>query len=124
MPTQSCYVVFKGRKPSIYNSWPECQKQVNKFKGNAYQSYKSLLDAEIAYNDYIKRHEKLPETSNMLETTKFIVETLEKGVQTEVPTCDKAVQTDKGRNDCIILPILSIVCCILGMMIAIYILHK
>ena len=61
-----------------------------------------------------KRHEKLPETSNILETTKFIVETLEKGVQTEVPTCDKAMQTDKGRNDCIILPILSIVCCILG----------
>ena len=98
--------------------------QVNGFKGNSYKSYKSLLDAEIAYNDYIKRHEKLPETSNMLETTKFIVETLEKGVQTEVLTCDKAVQTDKGRNDCIILPILSIVCCILGIIVAICILHK
>ena len=98
--------------------------QVTGFKGNSYKSYKSLLDAEIAYNDYIKRHEKLPETSNMLETTKFIVETLEKGVQTEVPTCDKAVQTDKGKNDCIILPILSIVCCILGIIVAICILHK
>ena len=52
MPTQSCYVVFKERKPSIYNSWTECQKQVNKFKGNAYQSYKSLLDDETAYNEH------------------------------------------------------------------------
>ena len=84
--------------------------QVTGFKWNSYKSYKSLLDAEIAYNDYIKRHEKLTETSNMLETTKFIVETLENGLQTEVPTCNKAVQTDKGRNDCIILSILSIHC--------------
>ena len=98
--------------------------QVTGFKWNSYKSYKSLLDAEIAYNDYIKRHEKLTETSNMLETTKFIVETLEKGVKTEVPTCDKTMQTDKGRNDCIILPILSIVCCILGIIVAICILHK
>ena len=98
--------------------------QVNGFKGNSYQSHKSLLDAEIAYNNYKKRHEKLPETSNMLETTKFIVETLEKGVHTEVPTCNKVVQTNKGKNDCIILPILSIVCCILGIIIAICILHK
>ena len=81
--------------------------QVNGFKRNSYQSYKSLLVAEIAYNDYEKRYEKLPETSNMLETTKFILETLEKGVQ-----------TDKGRNDCIILPILFIVCCILGIIVA------
>ena len=52
MPTQSYYVVFKGRKPCIYNSWPKCQKQVNGFKEDAYQSYKSLLDAETAYNEY------------------------------------------------------------------------
>ena len=79
MPTQNCYVVFKGQKPSIYNSWPKCQKQVNKFKGNAYQSYKSLLDAETTYNEDKQMHEKLPETSNTLESTKFIVETCEKG---------------------------------------------
>ena len=59
------------------------------------------------------KHEKLPETSNMVETTKFIVEPREKGVQTEVPTCDKAMQTNKAKNDCIILPILSTVCFIL-----------
>ena len=57
--------------------------QVNEFKGNSYQSYKFLLDTEITYNDYKKRHEKLSKTSNMLETIKFIVDTLEKGVQTK-----------------------------------------
>lgn len=81
----------------------------NGFKGNSYQCYKFLLNVEIVYNDDKKMHEKLPKTSNMLETTNVIVETLKNGVQTEVPTCDKAVQTDKGINDCIILPMLSIV---------------
>ena len=85
---------------------------------------KFLLDAETTYNDYKQMHEKLPETFNMLETIKFIVETHEKGVQIEVLTCDKAVQIDKGRNDCIILPILSIVYYILEIIIAICILHK
>ena len=65
--------------------------------------------------------EKLPKTSNMVETTKCIVETCKKRVQTEVPTCDKVVQFYKVRNDCSISPILSIVCCILRMMIAIYV---
>lgn len=121
MPTQTYYVVFKGWKQGIYDSLPKCQKQVNGFKGNAYQSYKSLLDVETSYNEYRGMSEKLPETSNMVETTKCIVETCEKRVQTEMPACDKAVQFNKARNDCSILPILSIICCILGIMIAIYI---
>lgn len=49
---------------------------------------------------------------------------MKKGVQIEVPTCDRSVQIDKTRNDYSILLILSIVCYILGIMIAIYILHK
>nr|WP_256497984.1 RNase H1/viroplasmin domain-containing protein [Sinobaca sp. H24] len=27
------YVVWKGRKPGIYNTWPECQKQVKGYPG-------------------------------------------------------------------------------------------
>ena len=82
------------------------------------------MDAKTVYNEYKGMSEKLSKISNMVETTKCIVEICEKRVQTEIPTCDKAVQSDKVKNDCSILPILSIVCCILGMMIAIYILHK
>ena len=52
MPTQSCYVIFKRRKLGIYNSWFECQMQVNGFKWNFYQSYKSLLDDETTYNEH------------------------------------------------------------------------
>ena len=91
------------------------------FKGNVYQSYKSLLDAKTVYNEYKGMSEKLSKISNMVETTKCIVKICKKRVQTEMPTCDKFVQYDKVRNDCSILHILSIVCCILGIMIAIYI---
>lgn len=44
------YIVFEGRKPSIYESWPNCQRQVNGFMGNLFQSFESLLDAESTHN--------------------------------------------------------------------------
>lgn len=35
MAHHSYYIVFEGRKPSIYESWPNCQRQVNGFMGNS-----------------------------------------------------------------------------------------
>lgn len=78
MPTQTYYVAFKGWKSSIYDTWPECQKQVNGFRSNVYQSYESLLDAKTTYNEYKQMYEKLPKRPNTLETTKSIMETYEK----------------------------------------------
>ena len=49
------YVVFKGRQPEIFFSWPECQEQVNGFKNNLYQSYATIEKAEIAFVDYVER---------------------------------------------------------------------
>ena len=40
------YAVRKGFIPGIYYSWTECQKQVNKFSGAEFKSFKSLLEAE------------------------------------------------------------------------------
>lgn len=78
MPIQIYYIVLKGRKPSIYDTWPECQKQVNDFKSNVYQSHECLLDVETTYNEYKQMYEKLPKRPNMSETTKSIMETYEK----------------------------------------------
>lgn len=85
---------------------------------------KSLLDTEIAYDKYKQMDEKLPKRSNMLEATKSIMDNCNNGVQAEVPTCNKAVQINKPRNDYNILFILSVVCCILRIIIAVYILYK
>jgi ribonuclease HI len=43
------YVVWVGRKPGIYTSWPECQKQVIKFKDAKFKSFESKAEADKAF---------------------------------------------------------------------------
>lgn len=50
---QKYYVVWKGRKPGIFTSWAECEKQVKGFAGAQYKSFDSIKEAETAYrSDY------------------------------------------------------------------------
>lgn len=49
MARTTYYVVFVGRRPEIYDSWPECQLQVNGFPRNSFKSYKSKESVEKAY---------------------------------------------------------------------------
>ncbi|WP_324283017.1 viroplasmin family protein [Cyanobacterium aponinum UTEX 3222] len=44
------YVVWQGRKKGIFNTWKECEQQVINFSGARYKSYKTLLEAESAFN--------------------------------------------------------------------------
>jgi ribonuclease HI len=46
---QKYYVVWKGRKPGIFTSWAECEKQVKGFGAAEYKSFESLKEAETAY---------------------------------------------------------------------------
>lgn len=39
------YVVRKGRKPGIYDTWPECQQQVNGYPNARYKSFTTLAEA-------------------------------------------------------------------------------
>ncbi|WP_166245102.1 ribonuclease H [Paenibacillus turpanensis] len=49
MSKQKFYVVWVGRQPGIYTSWPECQKQVIQFDDAKYKSFGSKKEAEEAY---------------------------------------------------------------------------
>jgi len=53
------YVVWQGKKPGIYNSWPECQEQINGVKTALYKSFESKAEAEMAFagkpEDYIQK---------------------------------------------------------------------
>jgi ribonuclease HI len=42
------YVVWHGRKPGIYTSWPECDAQINGFPGASYKAFDTLALAEDA----------------------------------------------------------------------------
>jgi ribonuclease HI len=49
MPKQKYYVVWKGRKPGIFTSWAESEKQVKGFAGAQYKAFNTLKEAESAY---------------------------------------------------------------------------
>ncbi|MGY4690577.1 ribonuclease H1 domain-containing protein [Salibacterium sp. K-3] len=44
------YVVWKGRNPGIYESWPACEKQVKGYPGASFKSFPSKAEAEKAFN--------------------------------------------------------------------------
>ncbi len=43
------YVVWVGRKPGIYESWPEAEAQVRGFPGAQFKSYPDRQTAEVAF---------------------------------------------------------------------------
>ena len=49
MPKQKFYVVWRGRKPGVYDSWDDCKLQVEGFGEAAYKAYATLEDAEEAF---------------------------------------------------------------------------
>ena len=46
---QKYYVVWVGREPGIFTDWNTCKKQVEKFAGAKYKSFKTLAEAESAF---------------------------------------------------------------------------
>lgn len=46
---QKFYVVWRGKKPGIYTSWPDCQKQIVGFERAQFKSFTTRVEAEQAY---------------------------------------------------------------------------
>jgi ribonuclease HI len=44
------YVVWKGKKPGIFDSWKECKKSIANYAGAEYKSFDSFDIAKKAYN--------------------------------------------------------------------------
>lgn len=60
MPKQKFYVVWKGRKPGIYTSWVECEKQVKRFVGAEFKAFGSLQEAESAFRSKYEAYKGKP----------------------------------------------------------------
>ncbi|XP_019240594.1 PREDICTED: ribonuclease H-like [Nicotiana attenuata] len=56
LSTSKVYVVFRGKKPGLYNSWCECAHMVIGFKGSIFKSYKSYDEAVAAFNEFQKEN--------------------------------------------------------------------
>ncbi|XP_057426727.1 uncharacterized protein LOC130720125 [Lotus japonicus] len=44
-----CYVVYKGRNAGIYTDWLDCQEQVVRFSGCAYEGFNGMEEAPAAW---------------------------------------------------------------------------
>ena len=56
MPKNSFYVVWKGKKPGIYEKWSDCKKQVDGFDGALFKGFPTLELAKSAQNDDPRRY--------------------------------------------------------------------
>ncbi|XP_075499013.1 uncharacterized protein LOC142537358 [Primulina tabacum] len=65
------YVVFIGRKPGVYETWEEAQKQVNKFSGASHRSFLSREGAIKAFDSYMDKQALVQDSSstNTVEET-------------------------------------------------------
>lgn len=52
------YVVFEGKTPGIYDSWPDCKQQVCGVSGNTYKGYDTLDEAREAFKKWETRLKK------------------------------------------------------------------
>jgi ribonuclease HI len=48
------YIIFLGRKPGVYESWAVCSEYIIGFSGTAFQSYSRRMQAEEAYQAFLK----------------------------------------------------------------------
>jgi len=48
MPKRKYYVVWKGRKTGIFDTWADCERQVRGFVGAEYKSFGTINEAEKA----------------------------------------------------------------------------
>ncbi|GAA6112785.1 ribonuclease H family protein [Apilactobacillus apinorum] len=61
------YAVKKGKKPGIYNTWPDCQKQVNGFPGAEYKSFKTKNEALIYMGEKTTSTSRTTASSNAIQ---------------------------------------------------------
>jgi ribonuclease HI len=51
MADKKFYVVWRGRIPGIYESWADCAIQVSGFPGAKFKGFKTLFDAQQAFDE-------------------------------------------------------------------------
>lgn len=48
------YVVWKGRRPGVYDTWADCKDQIEGFSNPAYKSFTSFAEAREAFENQTK----------------------------------------------------------------------
>jgi ribonuclease HI len=53
------FVVFRGRKPGVYDTWGVCSEYVVGFSGATFQCYSTRMHAEEAYVAFLDHQNEL-----------------------------------------------------------------
>jgi len=72
------YVVWVGQNPGIYKSWVECQLQIKGFPNAKYKSFKSLIEAEAAFNGSAVNFIAKKKTSDQTKEISSFINIIEK----------------------------------------------
>lgn len=68
-PRAKYYVVWKGRKPGIYDNWTDCEIQVKGFQGAQFKSFSSMATAQAAWK---ARYEDFKGKDTAVQRTLFV----------------------------------------------------
>ena len=64
------YVLWKGRRSGIFNTWNACSAQVTGFTGAEFKAFDNLMDAENAfhrsYSEFIGKTTVVPQNGNFI----------------------------------------------------------
>lgn len=66
------YVVWKGKKPGIFDSWKECKKSIANYAGAEYKSFESFETAKKAYNGNYADFKGKKKTASSLSKEKLL----------------------------------------------------
>lgn len=58
MGKQKYYVVWKGKKPGVYDSWQKCQEEIKNIKGARFKSFDDIKKADNAYSIGYDKYKK------------------------------------------------------------------
>jgi viroplasmin and RNaseH domain-containing protein len=66
------YVVFRGQKPGVYDSWGVCSEYILGFSSVIYQSYSIRMQAEEAYAAFLEHQNKDRKTEDVTRKPEHI----------------------------------------------------
>lgn len=66
-PKAKYYVVWRGRKPGIYESWAECEAQVKGFANASYKAFPTRAIAEVALRKPTLTRQRQPGQTRLWE---------------------------------------------------------
>jgi viroplasmin and RNaseH domain-containing protein len=63
----TCYVVFRGQKPGVYDLWGVYSEYIIGFSGATFQNYSTRMQAEEAYVTFLDHQNELQKSEQVAQ---------------------------------------------------------